>query len=184
LAQTWACLSRTTLSRWVRRTTTVHGELKSNGRAVGRRQRPAGCGYAELGPGSICSALKHREPSRQLSRSIRARVADIAVIAAIIIGAMPGTSGSVRTHARHSHSKPSRRGLARPDRDPAMPSHKFHVGESVTLMPSISRNVTTHAGGSPGAFILAKAKGGRRDRRRQHRSSASIQSSFCFNRKT
>ena len=132
MAQTWACLSRTTLSRWVRRTTTVHGELKSNGRAVGRRQRPAGCGYAELGPGSICSALKHREPSRQLSRSIRARVADIAVIAAIIIGAMPGTSGSVRTHARHSHSKPSRRGLARPDRDPAMPSHKFHVGESVT----------------------------------------------------
>jgi len=30
-----------------------------------------------------------------------------------------------------------------------MPSHKFHVGESVTLMPSISRNVTAHAGGSP-----------------------------------
>jgi hypothetical protein len=28
LAQTWACLSRTTLSRWVRRTTTVDSELK------------------------------------------------------------------------------------------------------------------------------------------------------------
>jgi hypothetical protein len=31
--------------------------------------------------------------------------------------------------------------VARPDGVPAMPSHKFHVGESVTLMPSISRNV-------------------------------------------
>jgi hypothetical protein len=28
-----------------------------------------------------------------------------------------------------------------PKTDPAMPSHKFHVGETVTLIPSISRNV-------------------------------------------
>jgi hypothetical protein len=33
----------------------------------------------------------------------------------------------------------SRQGSAR--QGTAMPSHKFHVGESVTLMPSISRNV-------------------------------------------
>jgi hypothetical protein len=29
----------------------------------------------------------------------------------------------------------------RPTTDPAMPSHKFQVGETVTLIPSISRNV-------------------------------------------
>jgi hypothetical protein len=29
-----------------------------------------------------------------------------------------------------------------PNTDPAMPSHKFHVGESVILIPSISRNVS------------------------------------------
>jgi hypothetical protein len=28
-----------------------------------------------------------------------------------------------------------------PKTDPPMPSHKFHVGETVTLIPSISRNV-------------------------------------------
>jgi hypothetical protein len=29
-----------------------------------------------------------------------------------------------------------------PNTDPAMPSHKFHLGESVTLIASISRNVS------------------------------------------
>jgi hypothetical protein len=28
-----------------------------------------------------------------------------------------------------------------PKTDPRMPSHKFHIGETVTLIPSISRNV-------------------------------------------
>ena len=33
-----------------------HGELKIQRSAVGRRQRLAGCGYAELGPGSLFAA--------------------------------------------------------------------------------------------------------------------------------